>query len=93
MAKLSPCFRQNSTWVSPLGFVFGHQLLRFRATPPAPNFYHLCLIIHPLTASPNTPREQMGCSNAYGHQAPPSHKMDEEKAKQWVGHTIRNSMR
>jgi hypothetical protein len=52
----------------PAGFVFGHQLPGFRATPAAPNFYYRCLLVHPSTASRTAAREQMGCSNAYVHR-------------------------
>jgi len=48
----------------PAGFVFGHQLPGFRATPAAPNFYNRYLLV-PSTASRTAAREQMGCSNAY----------------------------
>jgi uncharacterized protein (DUF433 family) len=39
----------------PAGFVFGHQLPGFRATPAAPHFDYQCLLVHPATAS-RTPR-------------------------------------
>src|ERR1035437_6987367 len=51
------------------GFVFGHQLLGFRATPSAPNFYHRCFLIHLSTKSPIPPFGQMGWSNAYAQTA------------------------
>jgi NAD(P)H dehydrogenase (quinone) len=57
LAELNPA--------QPAGFVFGHQLPGFRATPAAPNFYYRYLLVHPSTASRTAAREQMGCSNAY----------------------------
>src|ERR1035437_9564622 len=53
----------------PAGFVFGHQPLGFRATPASPNFYHLCLFVHPSTASRTAALGQMGCSDAYDQTA------------------------
>jgi hypothetical protein len=50
----------------PAAFVLAHNLLGFRAAPPALNFYHLCLIVHSSTESPMGTFGQMGWSNAYG---------------------------
>jgi hypothetical protein len=44
----------------PAGSVFGHQLLSFRATPASPNLYHLCLFMHPSTASRTAALGQRG---------------------------------
>ena len=60
-----PLLLAELTLAQPAGFVFGHQLPGFRATPAAPNFYYRCLLVHPSTASRTAAREQMGCSNAY----------------------------
>jgi hypothetical protein len=49
----------------PAVFVLARHLLGFRASPPAPNFYHLCWIIHPSTQSASAALGQMGWSNAY----------------------------
>src|ERR1019366_10059516 len=57
-AELSPA--------QPAAFVLARHLLGFRAAPPALNFCHLCLIVHPSTESPMAALGQMGWSNAYG---------------------------
>jgi len=36
----------------PAAFVLARQLLGFRVGPPAPDLYHLRLIVHPSTESP-----------------------------------------
>jgi transposase len=49
----------------PAGFVFGYQLLDFRATPASLNYHHMRLFVHPSSASPPAAPGQMGCSDSY----------------------------
>ena len=49
----------------PATLVLARHLLGFRAAPPALNSYHLCLVVHPSTASPVAALGKVGWSNAY----------------------------
>jgi len=63
--QAQPVLAAELNTAQPAAFVFGHQLRGFRATPAPPHFHYLCLFVHPSTAPPTPPREQMGWSNAY----------------------------
>src|ERR1019366_7384464 len=64
--QAQPLLPAELNLAQPAGFIFGYQLPGFRATPPVPRFHHLCLLVHPFTASRTSAREQMGWSDAYG---------------------------
>src|ERR1019366_10818924 len=64
--QAQPVFPAEFNSAQPTAFVLARHLLGFRASPPAPNCYHLCLIVHLSTASPTAALRQMDWSNAYG---------------------------
>src|ERR1019366_6996097 len=63
--QAQPLLPAELNLAQPAGFIFGYQLPGFRATPPVPRFHHLCLLVHPFTASRTSARGQMGWSDAY----------------------------
>src|SRR5208337_4453829 len=65
-SQAQPVLAAEVNPAQPTAFVLARHLLGFGASPPTPNFHHLCLFVHPSTASPTPSREQMGWSNAYG---------------------------
>src|ERR1035438_8361434 len=64
--QTQPVLPAELNTAQPAAFVLARHLLGFRASPPAPDLYHLRLIVHPSTESPTAEFGQMGWSNAYG---------------------------
>jgi len=63
--QTQPVLSAELDTAQPAAFVLARHLLGFRAGPPAPDLYHLRLIVHPSTESPMAEFGQMGWSNAY----------------------------